>query len=135
MLRPTEPIAYGLIDSDEQTIVDENGFLNPGPGDGCSQKQRKGRGRSLNHLVYALLPKAGEATSTTDWTPPYADLLKIELAAVGLSYEGIIAAIGPRSAPVRVAIRDDFVDLGVLKRIGTRSSAALPPHHCTSTAP
>ena len=108
------PHINGIIDSNEQTTVDANGFLNLGPGDECSQTQRLGHGLRFNHLVYALIQDGGTEASTAERTPPYEDLLKIETAAFGLSYEGTIAAIGPRSASVREDIMRDLVNLGVL---------------------
>ena len=64
--------------------------------------------------MYALFQEGWTEASAADWTPPYEDLLKIGSAAFGLSYEGTIAAIGPRSASVREAIMRDLVILGFL---------------------
>ena len=51
----------------------------------------------------------------------YSDLLKVELAAVGLSYDGPIVAVGEHNSPERVSIRRDLEQLGALQSSGDTS--------------
>ena len=47
----------GLIDTNEQTIVDRNGFLHQVPSDECTTEQRLGRGLRIFNVLYALQQK------------------------------------------------------------------------------
>ena len=68
----------GIIDTNEQAIVDRNGLLHQVTSDECTTEQRLGRGLRIF-----------KGSSTPDaWVHSYSDLLKVELAAIGLSYGG-----------------------------------------------
>ena len=78
------PKVNGVINCSQQMDVDKLGFLNKNPSDVVSNTQREGRaGRVANSLVLHL---ADAAESSSTWIMPYAERLKVSLAAMDLQF-------------------------------------------------
>ena len=129
------PKVNGVINSSQQIHVNKLGFLIKGPSDSVSDAQRAGRaGRVADSLVLHL---ADAVPPSTTWVMPYAERIKVSLAAMDLQFTNDIPglSVADRKDAQADLVKGDivlrFVSCGIL-RASPHFHNPLVPLHCYS---